>query len=172
MSIELGGSGKNVWWLYQARRVNTQTNVAGGALTTRVSIPTGQVAKVVRLYVQGTASATATLFGYVFDEDTAGVSFIGSVPAGASRTFHLPSIGSGAVAHNNVADTTNMILGPGEYLVAVSSVAIQNEAQTVGVVLLLSTPTEPTWDTTGSAGTPSLAASTISAANTLQAVVM
>jgi hypothetical protein len=63
-----------------------------------------------------------------------------------------------------------MLFGPGEFLVVVSTAGLQTEILTVGVVMLLSTPVEPVWDTTGSAGTPALADSTISAANTMQKV--
>lgn len=163
---------KQIWYLYQARRVNTQTNGAGGALRTRISVPAGQVAKLVQVYAEGTASAGSSLSSDILDEDGAQAVRVAYVAAGATREFKLPSIGSAATAHGNIADTNGMIIGPGQFLIIDASAALQTETLKVGVTLLLSTSTEPTWDTTGSAGTPSLAASTISAANTMVAVVM
>jgi len=162
----------NVWWLYQARRVNTQTAGGGGALTTRFSIAAGQVARLVAYRAVGTASAGATLVTQVEDEDGSFLSRLANIPAAASRSVNLPTIGTAANAEGCMTTSEGYLLGPGEYILSTSSAALQNETLTVAVVLLLSTPTEPTWDTTGSGGTPSLAASTISAANTIQAVLM
>ena len=164
--------GKNVWWLYQARRINTQTNGAGGALVTRISFPAGQVGKILACTVTGTASAGSTLSAFRQDEDGNNVAKLGAMAAGASRTLALPTVGAVATTNDNVVETNEMLFGPGEFLTFPTTAALLNETETVAIVLLLSTPTIPTWDTTGSAGTPSLAASTISAANTLQAVVM
>lgn len=109
----------------------------------------------------------------VLDEDGAEDATLVSIAAGITRIGRIPSPGGIATTNNNLTSSEKgYILGPGQYLIAISNVALQNETLTVGIVLLLSTPTQPTWDTTGSAGTPSLAASTISAANTLQAVLM
>jgi len=164
-------AGKNVWWLYQARRVNTQTNAGGGALTTRLSLATGQVGILVQASMVGAASAAATAEAKCMDEDGALTAYWGYVAAGASRVINFPTIGT-APTHNNVTNTQNAVLGPGQIISFTTGTALQNETLTVGIVLLLSTSTAPTWDTTGSGGTPSLAASTVSAANTLQAVVM
>ena len=167
---ELYKTPNNPWYLYQARRINTQ-GAANGALTTRISMPAGVVGIIQAMYVRGALSA-ATLEVYRYDEDGAQMGLWASVAAGATRQINLPSIGSAASATNNPPNTTDTKLGPGEILAATTSAALQTETLTVGVVILLSAPTEPTWDTTGSAGTPSLAASTISAANTMQMVAM
>jgi len=162
---------KNVWWLYQGRRVNTQTAGAGGALRTNISFPAGQVARLLHMKICGPAQAgSATTIG-IYDEDVAECGLLGYVGATASVFVTLPSIG-GAPAHSNYMNSMGLLLGPGESLGVTASAADNTQTLTIGIVLLLSTPVEPTWGTTGSGGTPSLAASTISAANTLQAVVV
>lgn len=178
-----GKRGKNGWevykaraqpigWLYQGRRVNTQDNAGGGALQIRIQIPSGVTARLISMSITGSASAGATLIAGVFDEDGNIQTRAAGIAAGASLISYLPSFGAVAANTNNIADTRGLILGPGQYLYAVSSAALQTETLTVGVVLLMSAAVEPTWDTTGSAGTPNLAASTISTANTLQAVYL
>ncbi len=158
---------KQIWYLYQARRVNTQTNGAGGALTTRISMNAGQVGKIVQVYQKGSASATCVTQIWVHDEDGANQCMLKYTAAAANQENHLPLAGG-----TTYADSNGLLIGPGQFLAFLSSVVLNTETQTVGVALLLSTPVEPTWDTTGSVGTPSLAASTISAANTLQAVYL
>ncbi len=155
-------------WIYQARRVNTQTNAGGGALRTIITLASGQLARIVQCAVIGPASVTSTLIITVFDEDGMEYGRLFNCLAGASNVGRLPSIGSGGTATGNIANSTGLVLPAGATLAFDGSVAIQNETLTVGIVLeLLNLPTVPTWATTGSAGTPSLAASTISAANTL-----
>lgn len=170
MSVDIKNG--SVWWLYQACRVNTQTNAGGGTLRTRISMPAGMVGRLVSMAVIGAASVTAILAVVKTDEDLTSIHNMAYIAAGASRSAYLPSIGSSAGSNANIADTGGMMIGPGEILYSETSVVLQNETLAVGVVLLLSAPTLPTWDTIGSAGTPSLAASTISAANTLQAVLI
>ena len=160
---------KNVWWLYQARRANASGGA--GALVTRLSIVGGQVAKVVLYQVTGPASAGASLAIDVLDEDGASTSQVGSCAAGAARILRFPTIGA-APTHANFPNTSELIIGPGMGLSATSSTSLITETQTTAVVLLLSTPTIPTWDITGSVGGSALGANSISAANELQAVVM
>lgn len=161
--------------LIQVRRVNTQDNAGGGQLVTRVSLPTGMTAQLVSLYVRGSASAGATLSVLKLDEDGATVNVVANVGAAANNTVSLPSIGTAANGSNNVVYSHKLMLGPGEYLSATCSAALQTETLTVGIELIAPigfTDASLTWDTTGSAGTPNLAASTISATNSTQPVLM
>jgi len=159
----------SVSWIYQARRVNTQT-AANGALTTRLQLAFGQIARVISIRVYGTASATEVCSVRIQDEDGADMAVMAYVAAAASTVVELPSTGANASGSGNIANTVGRIIGSGSFLTSAASVAVQNETLTVAVTLeLFNVPTIPTWDTTGSAGTPSLAASTISAANTLTA---
>ena len=162
---------KSVWWLYQGRRVNTQSGAGGGALVTRFTIPAGQVARLVSVRALGPASNT-TLAITSCDEDAAISAYMAYISAGVARIVNIPSVGTASTSHDNQIMSDGEFFGPGQIVSINSAAALQNETLTVAVVLLLSTPTAPTWDTTGSGGTPSLAASTISAANTLQLVVI
>ena len=157
-------------WFYQGRRVNTQTAGGGGALVTRLQIPSGQVAVLVSANIVGTLSAGSALVGAIWDEDGAEALSIGDIAAGATRSMRLPSIGTSATASGNCSNSVGLKVGPGQIIRFAAGAALNTETLTVAITLLLSSPVEPAWDTTGSAGTPSLAASTISAANTMQEV--
>ena len=158
-------------WIYQGRRVNTQMNAGGGALSIRLSIASGQIAILRSLRAIGPASVGATLNIRVLDEDSAIHNVLSVLVAGADNNVHLPAIGTAPSATSNLAQSSGIILAPGQYLAVNASAALQTETLTVAVTLeLFNLETEPTWDTTGSTGTPSLAASTISTANTLQRV--
>ena len=110
--------------------------------------------------------------GRVLNEDLDTQTLIASAAAGANRNVNLPSIGSSASASGNVANSVGLMLFPGQYLAFTSSAALQTEAMTLHIAMeLYNLPTTPTVDATGSAGTPNLAASTISEANTLQELV-
>ena len=139
---------------------------------TRLSAPSGQVCRFVCAYVAGTASAGATLNCSIYDEDGGQGPYIATVGAGATRELSLPTTGTAVPTSSGLINNTDLVIPPGAFLRFASSAALQNETQTVYVCFLMSGSTEPTWDTTGSAGTPSLAASTISVANTLQLVAM
>ena len=165
-------NGKNIWWLQQGRYVVTQDNVGGGALTIRISVSTGQVAKLTAMYVKGSASAGSGLVVYTVDEDTASVLSLATVAAGANRSVSLPTSGTASSTTGNMATSEGLLLGPGQYLVSNASAALQTEVLTVYFALLTSNSTAVVIDTTGSAGTPNLGANSISAANALQAVVM
>jgi len=162
----------DVTFMYHARRVNTQTNAGGGALQTNIAMNTGQVGIVRSMLVIGSASAGATLLGIVYDEDANISNQYANAAAGASRVLCLPSIGSAATADNNRSNSQNLVLTGAQYIGWSSSAALQNETEQVNVTIeLLNDPTLPVWSTTGSAGTPSLAASSISAANTLIPII-
>jgi len=156
------------WWLYQGRRVNTSGGA--GALVTRIQIPTGCVAKLVRMYVQFPASAGSTSYVRTYDEDGAQNGQIAGMGAGANTVFNLPTGGATPTSTGFSGTSVDMMIGPGEYLSALASTSLVTETLTIGLVLLLSSPTEPIWDITGSVGGSALADSTISAANTLQKV--
>jgi hypothetical protein len=156
------------WWLYQARRVNTSGGA--GALVTRVSMNAGQVGLLVHAYAQGPASAGADLTFDLRDEDGAFAGLLAYCAAGANRAMNIPSIGSAATASTNVDDTAKMMFAPGEMIRFAASTSLVTETLTVAVTLLLSTPTLPVWDITGSVGGSALGDSSISAANELQKV--
>ena len=104
----------------------------------------------------------------VYDENDAPTQQFASATA-AVCVFRLPTIGTAGTASGNNATSENYILAPGQVLVFQSEGAAQTETQLTAVTLELhNIGTIPTWDTTGSAGTPNLAASTISEANTLR----
>ena len=157
-------------WAWQARHVLTQDNAGGGALRIRVNIPTGSVATLIALYAKGSASGGNTLKVYLMDEDNTRAGLLASIAAGANLETHLPSIGAVASASANLTNSCGLKILPGQFLAADSATCLQTETETMYIALLLSAPTLPTVVTTGSAGTPNLAASTISAANTLQRV--
>jgi len=137
----------------------------------RVSVATGQIAELVSVRAIGSASGGATLIVDILDEDTNQSSVIANIAAGATRVCDLPSIGTAATASGNLPNTTGLIVAPGEYLRIRSSVALQTETLTAAFKLILyNLATIPTVDSTGSAGTPNLAASSISTANTLQRI--
>ena len=160
----------NPWYLYQARRVNTSGGA--GALVTRISMNAGQVGKLVSYTVTGPASAGATLDIVVYDEDGALNAPLANCAAGANRRMSLPTVGTAATASLNFQESNGLVLGPGEELSSLASTSLITETLTIAVVLLLSTPDIPVWAITGSVAGSALAASTISAANTLQLVAM
>ena len=72
-------------WLYQANRINTQDAAGPAALTTRLSVASGQVARIVSGRFAGCASGGATFNGFKYDEDGALACNIIKIAAGASR---------------------------------------------------------------------------------------
>jgi len=167
--------GENVWWLYQARRIATQGNVAGGLVVLDIALSAGQVAKLISCHAESNATAHS-LYMDINDEDDAQHARLARITGAiASVAVDIPSQGTSATASLNVADTTNLLVGPGQKLVARTNEAgAQNDTLTVAMTLLLSTPTQPTWSKARSANEAdvTLAASTISAANTLQRINM
>lgn len=158
---------------YAARRVNTQGAGGGGALVTRISTSTGQCAMLIGMEIIGAASAGSTLSCYVTDEDGANVTKLGVISAGATRVMYLPSIGSTSSTHDGTAQSIGMIIGPGQFIKTYGSAALNTETHTVSCMFeLLGHYSALTWDTTGSGGTPSLAASTVSDANTYHVQVI
>jgi len=158
------------WWLWQASHVLTQDGGGGGALRLNVTVPTGTVMRLIACQVIGAASAGATLNGYMMDEDGLAQMDLVSIAAGASRRFSLPINTTASTTHANQGTSEGLIVGPGSYLRFDSSVALQTETMVIKIVGLLNSPNIPVITATGSGGTPNLAASTISEANTLQKV--
>ena len=160
-------------WFYQARRVATQTNIAGGAIKVDISLAVGQVAQVVSL--EGINSGTNDVLLNVNDEDNAEQSRFNYQGSGAGVTLRAPTGGTTGAANNSVSGI-GFVLGPGQKLSSSQTAAgAQNDTHTVAVSLLLfNKPTEPTWSKARSTNQAdvTLAESTISAANMLQQVMV
>jgi len=170
-------SGGRLAWLYQARRVTTNTNAAGGEINVDLACNTGQVIQVVSIAALQVTAGTRVLRVRILDEDNNIQMPIGSTATGASTSIFMPSIGSAATASGNTANSLGLIIGPGQKLniQAADATGQANDTCTVGVTLLLfNVSTAPTWDKARStnAADTTIAASTISAANTLQAVMV
>jgi len=165
-----------VKYLYQARRVATQANVAGGAVKVDITVASGQVAKIV--WASALNSGNNSIAMAINDEDNARTVYLGGTGAAATIDVHLPQTPASAataLVDGSAATSVGGLIGPGSSLSFEQGAAgAQNDTITVAVVLLLSTSTAPTWSVARStnAGDVTLAASTISAANTTQAVVM
>jgi len=168
---ELIRCANNPWYVYQARRILTSP-AGGGVLCIRFQIPNGCVAKIIAIYIRGPASAGSAQNAYILDEDGAATVYAANVTAAANIVVDLPSLGANAATSGNLTNTVGMMMAPGQIFSTTSSVSLQNETLTLGVVLLLSQNSEPTWDTTGSAAGATLAANTISVARTMQLVPM
>lgn len=164
---------EKVAYLYQARRVATQANAAGGAIKIDITVAAGQVAKLIGVSMIN--SGTNGILVNALDEDgVTQIQRIASVGSGAGTYISLPTIGSVATATQNMATSEGLLIGPGSSLALDQTGAgAQNDTSTIGIMLLLSTNTEPTWSKARSTNQAdvTLAASTISTANTLQAVV-
>lgn len=128
----------------------------------------------------GSAGANHSLMIRHYDEDSAVAAYFASVGSVANPFMVIPSIGTAASASANIRNTTRVILPPGSILTAMTGEAgAQNDTLTVAIELLLpitaaSDGSDVSWSIARSTN-PSdvtLAASTISAANTMQAVLM
>jgi len=164
--------GDRIAYLYQARRVATQANAAGGAVIVDISVAAGQVARVVSVYAIN--SGTNSLYIDVIDEDNATDFRCAGISSAAGVWGNAPQAGSTGASSAQPGNSSGMLLGPGQKLsIFQLGAGIQNDTLTVAITLLCSTSTEPTWDKSRSTNQAnvSLAASTISAANTMQAVV-
>lgn len=150
-------------WIYQARRVATQANVAGGPIKLDVTPASGQSIRLISLAAVN--SGTNGLVGLVYDEDNASSARLGVIGSAAGTTMFLPSQGAAATASNNTIHSLGLIIAAGEKLsVEQSGAGAQNDMLTVAVVLeLLGNSTEPTWSVARStnAGDVTLASSTI-----------
>lgn len=158
---------------YTARRVATQANGGGGAVIIDVTCAAGQMMRLISASMANSGTNTCAII--VYDEDNASTCQYAYVGSAATTSCRLPSIGSAATASSNIANSQDLIVLPGQKLsFAQSGAGAQNDTITVAVVFeLIGTDDEPTWSVARStnAGSVTLAASTISAANTLVTVV-
>ena len=152
-------------WLYQARRVATQANVAGGAVKVDITPAAGQTLKLIAadMINSGTNAAICS----ILDEDNAAATnILANVASGAATRYSLPSIGSAATATGNATNSTDVIIMAGQKLSFWQSGAgAQNDTLTVAVVLeLIGSGVEPTWSKARSTNEAdvTLAANTIS----------
>jgi len=162
-------------YLYQSRRTNTQANVGGGILHTRVSLASGVVGQLVEARAVLVCVGAVAIASNLLDEDSTTVVPLSAVAAAANNNTNLPSIGATAGTTNNLINSVGLKIGPGQYLDFFAGTVAQNETLTVAITLLLpitATAADVVWDTTNSGGTPTLADSTINAANTMQAVLL
>jgi len=138
-----------------------------------LAVPSGVTAQVIA-FCAANGVINNDLELNLLDEDNNGQR-LGYAATGATITLRIPSPGAVATATNNAIATLGLILGPGSKLSAAQSTASAATATlTISVWLLMSAEVQPTWDISRStnAGSVTLAASTISAANTLQAVYL
>ena len=162
-----------LWYLYQARRVATQANAGGGAIIVDVALASGQIARgVMGRVILGSANNGISL--NVVDEDNSAAVFIGTVATGANRNAQFPSVGQ-TVGMDNASFTGNLYLGPGQkFSSANMGVGAAGDTMTLAIQMWLNTPVEPTWSKERSTNPAdvTLAASTISAANTMRGVLL
>jgi hypothetical protein len=162
-------------YVYQARRVATQANAGGGAMVIDIS-PT-VLARVLQMQI-ASAGANHSMAIRSYDEDNAVAGYLASVGSVANPFMVIPSVGVAATASGNIRDTTNLHVAPGMKLTAMTLEAgAQNDTLTTAVTMLLpitaaSDGSDVTWSKARSTNEAdvTLADSTISAANTMQAV--
>jgi len=162
-------------WLYQARRVATQGNAAGGAIKIDIGLATGQMAELVTLRAYN--SGNNRVQGWVCDEDyECHAGFFIDTTTGIGTNGNVPSIGTSATGATNIIYSAGLKMGPGQLMALHQTAAgVQNDTLIISMTLLLfNKPTEPTWSKARStnAANVTLAASTISEANTLQQVMV
>ncbi len=161
-------SEQHATWIYQARRVATQANVAGGAVKVDISLAGGQIARLISAFVSNSGTNDMTLA--VADEGNNTLFNGGTIASGAARGSSWPNIGT-ATVHSNIANSTGVVIPSGTKLAIYQTGAgAQNDTLTIAIVLeLFNLSTIPTWDKSRStnAADVTIAASTISAANTL-----
>jgi len=162
---------KQVTAIYQARCVTTQANAAGGAIIVDISLAAGQIAKLI--YLSASNSGTNDIEIALLDEDNASSSSLGYCASAAANMLRVPSIGSAATGGGNRISSIEVIIPSGAKLSVIQSGAsVQNHTLTIAIGLeLFNDFTIPTWSKARStnAADVTIAASTISAANTLTA---
>lgn len=166
--------GPKMCMIYQARRVAQQTNAGGGAIVIDIAAETPFEILGVRALNSGNNSIIVA----TYDEDNAfGVQWA-NVGAAAGTSAYLPSVGSTAGAAANIAQSTKCTVPPGSVLAAAQGGAgVQNDTLTLYVVLkfpITAQLGDITWSVARSTNFTdvTLAASTISDANTWQAVLL
>ena len=172
-------NGKNVWWLYQSRHKFTNAAATGNPIIVDISMSAGVIAKLVSLFAATVSIGNHTISAQLLDEDRANdMQLSAGSASGTVEQFCLPSIGTTAIgaATCQAGYSPGLLIGPGQILRAAMGGASANAADTleVGLVLLLSAPTVPTWSFALSTDAADITdgGDTISVANRLQAVVM
>lgn len=158
-------------WFYNVRRVATQANAGGGAIIIDITCPTGQLYKLVSC--RGANSGTNTLIAVIADEDLATDMTLAEIASAAGTKFSLPSIGSTSGTSANIANSTGLLFGQAHTLsIYQTGAGIANDTLTISMTLEVLNPkgtTTPIYskDRSTNAADVTLAASTISATNTL-----
>jgi len=167
-------------WIYQAQVVVTNANAAGAAIVVDISLASGQVGKLIGMNVYSVTTGTHTLYASLNDEDLAAANhnlLIGNAgAAAAAKVLAFPSIGTAATASVNLANSTGLVIPPGAALSIYHTDAsgVANDHIDIFLIMeLYNLPTLPTWSKarSGNAADVTIAASSISAANTIQPVV-
>lgn len=159
----------SVSWIYQARRVATQANAAGGAQKIDISIASGQLARVISAKCLNSGTNGISIF--LADEDNANHCGLSTIGSGAGTYISLPAAPGSNTSSTANADAKGMLLAAGQKLsFEQTGAGAQNDTFTIAITLeLFNKMDAPTWDKSRStnAADVTLAASTISAANTL-----
>ena len=160
---------KQTSWIYQARRVCTRATNDGLTIVD-ISLATGRVARLISLKV--TASGTNGINCLLRDEDNAIHNWLCTIASAAGTKAQLPmNVTTVTGSDSNIA-SVGLIIPSGALLSCeFTGNGANGDTMTVAVVLeLFNSGAAPTWSVARSTGTaPTLAASTISAANTLTA---
>lgn len=153
-------------WLYQARRVATQANAAGGAIKIDIAPVEGQVL-ILDLANFGNSGNNGINIK-VLDEDDATTGILASVGAAAGTYVSVPNHPAAAAASTataTMASSVELLVPYGsKFAFEQSAAGAQNDTATLGVMLvLIGKETEPTWSVSRSvnAGNVTLAASSI-----------
>lgn len=165
-------------WVYTARRIAQQTNAGGGAIAIDITCAAGQAVMLGALSAFN--SGNNGLYGQLVDEDNAEHSTFASIGAAAATKFRVPSGGGAASSTGNIIDSNALYIPEGIKLtIGQTAAGVQNDTLTVAVTLILpisaaSDGSDVSWSTARSTnpGDVTLAASTISSANTMKAVLM
>ena len=162
----------NIAWMYQARRVATQANAAGGKVLVDIAVPSGTVARLV--VARADNSGTNSIAWRLYDEDDELMATLGVVGSAGATNLSVPTIGTAPATNNNIHSLGQLIPPGAKFTAEQSGAGAQNDTLTIAIILLMSSPVEPTWVKTRSTNVAdvTIAASTISAANTLQPVLI
>lgn len=155
---------------YQARRVATQANAAGGAVVIDITPATGQMLIVRHLTVRN--SGNNSLYVEVMDEDNATHQALAAAAAAAGLNWSMPfspATDDNSIADGSVASSMDLRVLQGQKLTVYQAGAgVQNDTLTVAVTIeLIGINSDPTWSKARSTNESdvSLAASTISSTN-------
>ncbi len=130
-----------------------------------------QVGRIIQGKITGPASNT-TLTCVVCDEDGNIHREVAALVAAVSNVLNLPGLGANSGATTATLPGGEIVIPPGGWIQFDAAAAAQNETLTICIDMWLNYMVEPTWATTGSGGTPSLAPGTVSTGNRFAAVVI